>query len=109
MVPKVEIDHERGLMIEWQDGHQGSFPLGELRAACPCAGCRDERKIEGGQAGDASRSPEATRLLRVVPIGRYAICLVWGDGHNTGIYSWEYLRERCGCFACRLSRREVQG
>jgi DUF971 family protein len=109
MVPKIEIDHEHGLLIEWPDGHQSRFDFEDLRAACPCAACRDESKGGHHRSDRAPRPPEATHLLRVVPVGRYAIGLGWGDGHSTGIYSWEYLRDRCGCLACRLGRREVQG
>jgi DUF971 family protein len=121
MIPRIETDPEQGVLIEWLDGHQSRYSFQDLREACPCAVCRDGGKETGGAKADASRQAkparpgdltrpaEATRLLRIVPIGRYAIGLVWGDGHSTGIYSWDYLRERCGCLACRFGRREVEG
>lgn len=109
MAPRIEIDSEQGMLVEWPDGHQSRFSFESLRAACPCAACRDQNQRRDPRIETPPRPPSATRLSRVFPIGRYAVCLVWGDGHNTGIYSWEYLRERCDCFACRLDRREVQG
>jgi DUF971 family protein len=109
MVPRIEVDGEYGVLIEWPDGHQSRFAFGDLRDACPCAACRDEQKGRMRLGTAMSRPAESTRLLRISPVGRYAVGLLWGDGHSTGIYSWEFLRERCSCFACRLERREVQG
>jgi DUF971 family protein len=39
-------------------------------------------------------------LERVNPVGRYALNPVWRDGHESGIYSYQYLRELCPCPAC---------
>jgi DUF971 family protein len=107
MVPRVEVDPGGGVIIEWPDGHQSRFPFEDLRAVCPCATCREGK--EGSGHVSTPRSPEASRLLKITPVGRYAISALWGDGHSTGIYSWEFLRERCGCLPCRLARKEVQG
>ena len=64
---------------------------GELRLACPCANCIDE--ITG-----AARLVPATISADVKPVsvrsvGNYAISIVWSDGHDTGIYSFERLKE----------------
>jgi DUF971 family protein len=109
MDPRVEVDREQGLLIEWLDGHQSRFPFDALRAACPCATCRDEREKRGPLRVASPKTPDATRLARIEKVGRYAIGIVWADGHSTGIYSWAYLRERCACLSCRLARKEVQG
>jgi DUF971 family protein len=42
-------------------------------------------------------------------VGRYAIQFNWQDGHNGGIYSWEYLRRVCQCQECRFTREEAEG
>ena len=109
MIPRLEVDPEEGVFIEWPDGHQSRFPFAILRGICPCAVCRDERlprpgrlRVLGGRA--ESSATAGTRLLRCDRIGNYAIGLVWADGHNSGIYSWEYLRGNCGCIACRINR-----
>jgi DUF971 family protein len=39
----------------------------------------------------------ATHLQKIIPMGAYAILLVWEDGHDSGIYRWEYLRDLCPC------------
>jgi DUF971 family protein len=42
------------------------------------------------------------------PVGRYALRFTWNDGHQHGIYSWQYLREICPCRECRAARAAVQ-
>jgi len=79
------------IKVTWQDGHESIYLARELRLACPCAGCVDEMT---GQV----RVIAASVLQNVVPlkidlIGRYAISIQWSDGHNTGIYTFEYLRK----------------
>ena len=61
----------------------------------------------------ASRKPQPATLLQmykapprpdaVSPVGRYAISFRWNDGHQSGIYSWDYLRRSCQCGACRAA------
>ncbi len=106
MEPKVEVDPEQGLLIEWPDGHQSRYAFDELRGLCPCAACRDRGGTERGLRILETASPQTARLVRLIPVGRYALSPVWADGHATGIYSWDYLRQRCGCLACRLARTE---
>jgi DUF971 family protein len=80
--------------IDWADGHRGVYPNDVLRGYCPCAGCQghsgDLRFIEGGD-------PEIRELA---PVGDYALQLTWGDGHDTGIYTFRLLRELCQCPKC---------
>ena len=37
-------------------------------------------------------------------VGTYALKLVWGDGHDTGIYTFRYLRDLCRCYTCRVDK-----
>jgi len=109
MIPRLEVDPQEGILVEWPDGHQSRYPFAVLREICPCAECRDERSPRSGRLkvlgrSSASNAAAATRLTRCDPVGNYAIGLVWGDGHNSGIYSWEYLRRNCGCIACGIAR-----
>ena len=43
-------------------------------------------------------------MTEVKPVGRYAINFVWSDGHDSGIYSYTFLREACPCVTCRGNR-----
>jgi DUF971 family protein len=43
----------------------------------------------------------ATRITNVLPVGSYGITPVWEDGHDAGIYKWEYLRALCPCGECQ--------
>ncbi len=98
-----------GVEIEWKDGHRSAWSFPWLRNACPCATCHEERNAEGREPGEPR--PPAPTLLRlyepparprqVTPVGRYAIAFHWSDGHQSGIYSWDYLRRNCRCEACR--------
>jgi DUF971 family protein len=46
----------------------------------------------------------AARPAEVKPVGKYAISFAWNDGHQHGIYSWEYLRDNCPCEECKARR-----
>ena len=82
------------LAIRWDDGKEDFIPLEKLRRACPCAGCNGEVDI----LGNLYKNPEkpfatnAFELVKSTSVGGYAIQPVWADGHNTGIFSFEYLR-----------------
>ena len=86
------------LAIRWDDGSESFIPLLTLRRACPCASCAGERDIFGNLAKGPDRplGPRAAELVRLAPVGSYAIQPVWADGHNTGLYSYEYLRRLSG-------------
>ncbi|MCB9853396.1 MAG: DUF971 domain-containing protein [Phycisphaerales bacterium] len=101
----LHIDRRAGLTIEWKDGKTSRFDLGYLRKMCPCAQCRVER-----EKPMAAKKPAAVGTsLTVLPsnidkattfddaklVGNYAISIVWGDGHKTGIYDFRYLRLIC--------------
>jgi len=80
--------------IRWEDGTETYIPLEKLRRACPCAGCKGESDIMGNlyRGPEQKLNPASFQLRQLVPIGTYAVQPVWGDGHATGIYSYDYLR-----------------
>jgi DUF971 family protein len=82
------------LAIKWDDGSESFIPLEKLRRACPCAGCKGEVDVMGNLYKNPDRpfSAKAFQLVRLDPIGTYAIQPAWADGHVTGIYSFDYLR-----------------
>ena len=83
------------LAIKWDDGSEDYISLEKLRRACPCAGCKGETDIMGNVYKNPTKaySSVAFKLARIDYVGGYAIQPVWADGHNTGIYSFDYLRK----------------
>jgi DUF971 family protein len=82
------------LAIRWSDGIESYIELEQLRRACPCAACGGEPDVLGHkQRPEVSYTPESFLLKSFVPIGGYALQFRWNDSHNTGIYSFEYLRK----------------
>jgi DUF971 family protein len=96
------------LLIEWDDGQKREYTARELRDRCPCATCREKRSADKG--APAAKAPGAkaplgmlpvlsaaeTRPLAIAgmrPVGNYAYCIDFSDGHGTGIYGMELLRE----------------
>jgi DUF971 family protein len=76
----------RVLEITWADGRKYAYPHEILRGYCPCAGCQ-------GHRGGVRLVPGGDLELRdIQQVGNYALGLIWGDGHSTGIYSYRYLR-----------------
>jgi DUF971 family protein len=89
------------LLVQWDDGHESTFTTEYLRTNCPCAVCAHERE-ENLKSGIFSLPlASKTRLVRIDHSGRNAMVITWGDGHTTGIYTWEYLRSLCCCDQCR--------
>ena len=82
------------LAIKWEDGSESFISLEKLRRACPCAGCKGEMDVMGNLYKGPERplTSAAFRLVRLERVGTYALQPLWGDGHATGIYSFEYLR-----------------
>ncbi len=82
------------LAIKWDDGGESFVKLEKLRRYCPCAGCHGETDIMGNlyKAPDRPLSPAAFQLARMDTVGGYAIRPLWGDGHTTGLFAFDYLR-----------------
>ncbi len=105
---RVKKTEGTGVEIDWADGHRSSWTFSWLRNACPCATCNEEREKTGRPAGVPKPKPggplvlyEApVRPVDVTPVGKYALRFKWSDGHESGIYSWDYFRRVCPCAAC---------
>ena len=114
---RVLLTEGKGLEIDWVDGHHSAWTFAWLREACPCATCIEERKVEGRKAGQPKAKPAEllpmytppSKPASVHPVGRYALQFNWLDGHNGGIYSWEYLRRVCQCRECTFAAEETTG
>jgi DUF971 family protein len=83
------------LAIKWDDGSESFVKLEALRRHCPCAGCRGETDIMGNLYKNPEKplTPAAFQLVRVAMVGGYALQPLWADGHGTGLYSFDYLRQ----------------
>ena len=83
------------LAVKWPDGGESFIPLEKLRRACPCAGCQGETDIMGKvyKNPEQKLSAAAFQLVRITNVGSYAIQPVWADGHATGIFSFDYLKQ----------------
>ncbi len=89
-----------GVEIDWMDGQQSRWTFAWLREACPCATCHEARDADGRKPGVAKPRPmtllpmykEPVRPVEAHAVGKYALRFKWNDGHESGIYSWEYLR-----------------
>jgi DUF971 family protein len=94
--------------LKWSDGHNGFITLRALRDRCPCAGCQGESVLFARYEPPAfdSATPGRYELNGASPVGNYGLKLLWGDGHDQGIYTWEYLRALCECDACLVSRED---
>ena len=92
----------QSVRIVWSDGHESELANGYLRDHCPCAVCRErpERTLPLAVGQGRELYP-----VQLGVVGRYAINIEWSDGHNTGIYSYETLRELCPCERCRPDAR----
>ncbi len=89
---------DRQIVITWSESHEGVYPARELRLGCQCAECREE--FSGRLLLDPATVPVDVRPLRIALVGGYGIQIDWSDGHHTGIFTYQYLRDRCPCPRC---------
>ena len=94
----IKADPE-SLHIEWSDGVTHRLPWRLLRDRCPCATCRDKRLHPPPQPPPGElpvlslQDAQPLRVRSMTPVGNYAYGIDFTDGHTTGIYTLEYLRE----------------
>ena len=98
---------DTAIYILWEDGHESVYLYEDLRQLCPCAGCSKLKKT--GKTEKLSfkkkipvRTEETNiRSLKVENVGHYGIKFYWNDRHDTGIYTFDFLRENCTCERCK--------
>lgn len=95
---KIGPPNKPQIEIEWSDGHKSVYQSRELRFTCPCAECVNE--ITGQRRLNADSVPADVCAAAFNTIGRYALQIVWSDGHSTGLYGFEKLRSNCPCGKC---------
>jgi DUF971 family protein len=86
------------LAIKWPDGAESFIPLEKWRRHCPCASCMGETDIMGNlyKGPEQKLTAAAFQLVRIASVGGYAVQPFWADGHATGIFSFDYLRQLAG-------------
>ncbi len=97
---KLQIVEQTQLQIDWSDGQIRRYGVKVLRDNCPCATCREKHRGEATQPANPLQlnilSPAEARPWGVVsmkPVGNYAYSIVFSDGHDSGIFTFELLRE----------------
>jgi DUF971 family protein len=85
------------MRITWNDGQLREYAVRQLRENCPCATCREKRSaappspLELPVISRAEAQP--LTIAKMEPTGRYAYAIHFSDGHDTGIFTLESLRE----------------
>lgn len=96
MIEPVQIieESECEISIKWSDDRETSYNAVLLRRSCPCAGCINE--WTGEKMLDDAQVPDDLSIDHVSIVGRYALNFHFSDGHDTGIFSFAYLRKVAG-------------
>ncbi|MGI8743891.1 MAG: gamma-butyrobetaine hydroxylase-like domain-containing protein [Bryobacteraceae bacterium] len=103
----IAISKSKGIKIDWKDGHRSEYTVAYLRDECPCASCTGahgtvpEKSNYAEPATPFQMYKPTLKMNSVEEVGHYAIRILWSDGHNTGIYSYDHLRKICPCPACK--------
>lgn len=94
---KIERRDGDRLRIEWSDGQRREYTFRELRDHCPCATCREKRSAPPKSPSVlpvlSAAEAQPLNVLGMKPVGNYAYSLAFNDGHQTGIYTFQFLRE----------------
>ncbi|HVF30343.1 MAG TPA: DUF971 domain-containing protein [Pyrinomonadaceae bacterium] len=83
-------ESESEISIKWSDDVETRYLALQLRRSCPCAGCVNE--WTGERTLDEKNVPDDITLKQITIVGRYALNFHFSDGHDTGIFSFTFLR-----------------
>jgi len=109
----IAISKSKGIEIDWKDGHHSSYGTEYLRDWCPCASCtgahgtEPRAKTSQQPANPFQMYTPKAKMLGAEPVGHYAIKISWNDGHDTGIYTFDHLREICPCAECSAAKENA--
>ena len=85
------------IAISWSDGEETYYPMDYLRARSPSAETAGERDLLGQRIGGGEeRDFTGVTVTGWEGVGGYAIQFHFSDGHRTGLYAYDYLREIAG-------------
>jgi DUF971 family protein len=85
---------EKLLILTFNNGQEFSLGFAYLRKHSPSA----ENRGHSNQPKPLPEVAESINILRVEPVGHYAVKFEFDDGHDSGIYTWEYLYKLCHQF-----------
>lgn len=88
---QIQEENDREISIVWSDDAQTKYDAAQLRRACPCASCVNE--WTGEKILKDENISDQTSFSNVSLVGRYALNFQFSDGHETGIYTFPYLRK----------------
>lgn len=93
MIEPLQIieESDSAVTIVWSDEKESTYEAPELRRKCPCAGCVNE--WTGEQMLKPETIPDNLTFQNIAVVGRYALNFNFSDNHDTGIFSFKYLRE----------------
>jgi len=87
---ELRLDKEKHILtVSYDDGQSFALPAELLRVLSPSA------EVQGHSPDQRITVPgkKNVGISRIEPVGNYAVRIVFTDGHDTGLYVWEYLRE----------------
>ena len=97
MPSQLELVEKDLLQIEWSDGQIRQYRVRELRDNCPCASCNEKRNAPPPPVTSlpvlSIQETQPLRITKMEPTGRYAYAIHFSDGHDTGLFTLESLRE----------------
>ena len=87
---ELKLDKDKSVLtVSFDDGAQFALPAELLRVLSPSA------EVQGHSPEQRVTVPgkENVRIQKLEPVGTYAVRITFDDGHNTGLYVWDYLRD----------------
>ena len=103
---EIKLISEKALQISWDDGHKSIYFAGYMRLNCPCALCE---KLQLRTNRELFKNLDNIQFNKWEQSGNYAVKVWFSDGHSTGIYRYELLREICQCDACEGNTFRICG
>ncbi len=92
----LELRRRQGLIVRWTTTESSYFPVAYLRRMSPSADARALRESLATNPLTVIPTPASSAPLEATSatlVGNYAVRILFNDGHDTGLYSWKYLRE----------------
>jgi DUF971 family protein len=90
---EIRVNKARNLLsVLFDDGAKAEIGAEKLRVHSPSA----EVRGHGGESPPPPAGKEYVKIERLEPVGNYAVRIIFDDGHDSGLYSWSYLKELAG-------------
>lgn len=95
-IRRVEQSDSPAIEIQWSDNTSHTHTVAALRAACPCATCREKKNAKGEEKANILPVLKIEETLPVdikamQGVGNYGYNIEFTDGHDSGIFTFEFL------------------